>query len=188
MLQTQRLLLCKPDPALAGAVANFLHRNAAHLSPWEPPRPPQLATAAHQRELLASQALAHAAGNAYRWFLIQPEAPDRVIGSVSLSNVVRGPQHGASVGYALDAQAQGQGFMHEALQAVIAHAFGLLNLHRLQAAYRPENARSATVLARLGFREIGLAQGYLFIDGDWRDHLLTELINPGFVLPHDWTR
>jgi [ribosomal protein S5]-alanine N-acetyltransferase len=90
------------------------------------------------------------------------------------------------LGYALDAQTQGQGLMHEALQAVIAHAFGSLNLHRLQAAYRPENTRSGAVLARLGFREIGLSQGYLFIDGDWRDHRLTELINPGFVLPPAW--
>jgi [ribosomal protein S5]-alanine N-acetyltransferase len=58
MLATLRLLLHEPDPTLAGAVANFLQRNAAHLRPWEPPRPPDMATAAHQRELLANQALA----------------------------------------------------------------------------------------------------------------------------------
>ena len=80
------------------------------------------------------------------------------------------PAQGASLGYALDAAHQGAGLMHEALQAVIGEAFGPLNLHRLQAAYRPENTRSAAVLQRLGFRELGLARDYLFIDGAWRDH------------------
>jgi ribosomal-protein-alanine N-acetyltransferase len=40
--------------------------------------------------------------------------------------------------------------------------------------------RSARVLERLGFRHEGLARDYLFIDGDWRDHNLTALVNPDF--------
>ncbi len=79
--------------------------------------------------------------------------------------------------------------MHEALQAVLAEAFSpRIHLHRLQAGVRPENRRSLAVLARLGFRQIGLAQRYLFIDGDWRDHLLFELLHHGFVQPADWSR
>ena len=61
------------------------------------------------------------------------------------------------------------------------------NLHRLQAAYRPENLRSGQVLQRLGFREIGLARDYLCIDGAWCDHLLTERINPAFREANDAT-
>ena len=185
-LRTTRLLLRPPHADLAEPVADFLRRNSAHFAPWDPPRPAGLHTVAHQRDLLASQALAQANGSAYRWFLTRHDAPGRVVGSASLSNVARGPHQGASLGYALDAASQGAGLMHEALQAVIGEAFGPLNLHRLQAAVRPENARSAAVLQRLGFREVGLARDYLFIDGAWRDHVLTELTHPDFVLPPEW--
>ncbi len=44
----------------------------------------------------------------------------------------------------------------------------------------PENERSARLLARLGFVRVGLARNYLFINGAWRDHVLTERINPRF--------
>ena len=46
--------------------------------------------------------------------------------------------------------------------------------------YRPENDRSRKLLERLGFVREGLARDYLFIDGAWRDHVLTALTNPGF--------
>jgi ribosomal-protein-alanine N-acetyltransferase len=73
------------------------------------------------------------------------------------------------------------------LRAVITKAFApAINLHRIQAAVRPNNARSLAVLQRLGFREEGLAQDYLFIDGAWRDHRLFAVTNPGFVPPDHW--
>jgi ribosomal-protein-alanine N-acetyltransferase len=46
--------------------------------------------------------------------------------------------------------------------------------------YRPENPRSSTPARRLGFAPEGLARDYLFIDGAWRDHVLTALVNPRF--------
>jgi ribosomal-protein-alanine N-acetyltransferase len=71
--------------------------------------------------------------------------------------------------------------MHEALQAGIAEMFSpQVNLHRLQAAHLPENLRSAAVLKRLGFEPEGLARRYLFINGQWRDHVLNALLNPRF--------
>lgn len=166
-------------PHHAVALAQFYARNAAHLGPWEPRRE-GMSDAARQVELL-SQAAQHAAEDVgYRWLLSDDGV--RIVGLVGLSNVVRGFHQSANLGYALDATLQGQGLMREALQAVMAEAFGpLLNLHRLQAAVRPENVRSSGLLRRLGFREIGLAQRYLQIDGDWRDHLLFERLNPDFM-------
>ena len=43
--------------------------------------------------------------------------------------------------------------------------------------YVPSNRKSASVLARLGFTIEGYAREYLFIDGAWRDHVLTSLTN-----------
>jgi len=72
---------------------------------------------------------------------------------------------------------QGQGLMYEALQCAIGFVFGELGLHRVMANYRPENERSHRLLRRLGFEQEGHARAYLHIDGHWRDHVLTSLIN-----------
>jgi ribosomal-protein-alanine N-acetyltransferase len=55
------------------------------------------------------------------------------------------------------------------------HAFGPVGLHRIEATVRPENAASLRVLAKLGFRDEGLLQRYLEVDGDWRDHRLLAI-------------
>ena len=70
--------------------------------------------------------------------------------------------------------------MAEALRATNAFAFRELRLHRIMANYRPENERSGRLLERLGFVREGVAKDYLFIDGAWRDHVLTALVNPAF--------
>lgn len=185
-LQSPRLRLAPADPALAGRVAAFFARNAAHLAPWEPRRA-QLADALTQRLSLEQMAQAFAEGSGWRWLLLSQDDDSRVLGSVAVSNVVRGFHRSASLGYALDAEAQGQGLMHEALQSVIEHVFSpAVNLHRLQAAVRPENGRSLVLLDRLGFARIGLAKDYLCIDGAWRDHWLLERLNPDFRKPADW--
>ena len=43
-----------------------------------------------------------------------------------------------------------------------------------------DSDQALAVLARLGFRQIGLARSYLFIDGAWRDHVLAARLNPAF--------
>lgn len=190
-IDTLRLRLIAPDPdpaqGQAQAVADYFERNRDHFARWEPPRAPDDdEPGAIQRRLLGGAA-AFDAGEAFRWWLTAADEPRRIIGSVSLSNLSRGPFQNANLGYALDATAQGRGLMQEALRAVIGEAFSpAINLHRLQAGVRPENQRSLAVLARLGFAEEGLARDYLYIAGAWRDHRLFALLNPAFIAPAHW--
>ena len=58
-------------------------------------------------------------------------------------------------------------------------AFQEHGLHRLEAGTLLDNAGSQTVLRRNGFQEIGIAPRYLFIAGDWRDHLLFQRLAEG---------
>jgi [ribosomal protein S5]-alanine N-acetyltransferase len=95
-------------------------------------------------------------------------------GTVSLSNVVRGPLRSANVGYWVDAKRNGRGLATRAVAAVVEHAFGTLALHRLQAGTLVDNVASQRVLEKNGFERIGLARNYLHIGGAWRDHLLFQ--------------
>ncbi|MFM7532494.1 MAG: GNAT family N-acetyltransferase [Rubrivivax sp.] len=180
-LLTPRLRLLPAHEDLACAVAAYHGRNAQHLAPWDPPSPPDFATEAFQRERLR-QAVAEArAGTVWRWWLQRSTEPSPLVGSVGLSQIARGPFQNAMLGYGIDAGFEGQGLMREALQAVIAHAFGAeVNLHRIQANVRPENTRSVGLLQRLGFEDEGLARDYLFINGAWRDHRMFALRNAAF--------
>lgn len=183
-MATARLQLLAHEPALSGAVTAFYRRNRDHFAPWNPPTPEDFFTEAVQAVRMAKASEDFRAGTALRWWLVQEGT---VVGSAHVSAVARGPFHSAHLGYTLDAASQGQGLMHEALTAVVAEVFSpRVNLHRLQAAWRPENARSGAVLQRLGFADIGLAPAYLFIDGAWRDHRLAQQINPAFKPPRDW--
>ncbi len=70
-----------------------------------------------------------------------------------------------------EAQAR-NGYMREALTAVLIHAFDTLELGRVEAGCLPENTASRRVLEKTGFKYEGVAQAYLQIDGRWRDHVL----------------
>lgn len=187
LLLTSRLVLAASEPALIAPVLDFQRRNATHFAPWDPPAPRGFYTQDFQRDRLQQAAEAFVDGTGYRYWMMLRNEPGRVVGTAHVSQVSRGAFQSAMLGYALDAPLQGQGLMHEALQALIDEMFGgTVNLHRLQANHRPENHRSAAVLARLGFRTEGVCPDYLYIDGRWRDHVTTALINPAFRLPAGW--
>jgi RimJ/RimL family protein N-acetyltransferase len=61
----------------------------------------------------------------------------------------------AMLGYGMAKAHWGNGYMHEALCAVLDFAFGTLNLHRLEADIDPRNLGSAKSLERLGFVKEG---------------------------------
>ena len=187
LLLTARLRLVAPDERLARALAEFHDRNRAHLAPWDPPTDAAFFTETVQALRLTEGAAAFAAGTAYRYLLQPIGDPSRVIGSVHFSSIVRGAFQSCTLGYALAQEYEGQALMSEALRTAIAEVFSArINLHRIQAAFRPENWRSAEVLKRLGFGDEGVASDYLFIDGMWRVHRMVALINKGFITPSVW--
>lgn len=187
LLLTPRLRLVAADPQLAAALLDFHERNRAHLAPWDPPTEAGFFTEAVQARRLRDAAAAFAAGTGFRYLLQPIGDPGRVIGSVNFSNVVRSAFQSCNLGYALDQAYEGQALMTEALRCAIGEVFSpRINLHRIQAAYRPENWRSAEVLKRLNFHDEGVCPDYLFIDGLWRVHRLVALLNKGFVAPAAW--
>ena len=120
-LATARLQLVPAHPALAGRVAAFFGRNAAHLAPWEPRRA-QLADPFVQQLHLEQMAKAFEEGSGWRWLLLAANDDTRVLGSVTVNNIVRGFFHSGNLGYALDAKAQGSGLMQEAVHRALTPA------------------------------------------------------------------
>lgn len=183
VLTTERLQLRVPAVSDAAAMSRFASDNREHHEPWSPLRDEGYFTPESWRLRLAGQQEQMRAGRSMPWiFSLRDGDPDRVVGFANLSQIVRGDFQAAYLGYGLDVYSVGKGFMHEALEAVLDHAFGTLNLHRVMANYIPRNERSARVLQKLEFRREGIARGYLRINGRWQDHILTSRTNHAWHL------
>lgn len=179
-LNTLRLSIEHMAPEHAQALAEFFRRNDRHLAPWDPPRPAGMLETGFWLAECERAVEDYQDGAVARWVLRLSAAPAAVIGRINFTQIARGPFQSCMLGYAIDAEHEGRGLMREALEAAIAHAFAVLRLHRIQANYVPDNARSGRLLERLGFAREGLARNYLFINGAWRDHVLTARLNPEF--------
>ena len=96
---------------------------------------------------------------------------DTFIGEVSLGSVQRGPFQSANVGYWIDVDHAGHGYMPEAVAVILRFAFEDLGLHRVEAAIVPRNAKSRRVAEKLGLRDEGTSPRFLQIGGVWEDHV-----------------
>jgi ribosomal-protein-alanine N-acetyltransferase len=182
-LRTARLLLSTPTQELAQAARDFHVRNHAFLAPWSPPTPANFETLGFWQDYAGKSRDAFIAGSMVRLWMSDAAHPDKVIGSLGFSHIFRGPFCSAVLGYQIDEDEQGKGLMFEALSAGIGYMFEQQKLHRIGANYMPHNVRSGRLLAKLGFTVEGYAKNYLFIDGAWRDHVLTSRINPHILSP-----
>ncbi len=93
-----------------------------------------------------------------------------IVGFFNLGQIVRGPLQSAYLGYGAVAAHAGQGLMTEGMQLLLARAFGVLQLHRVEANIQPGNERSLALARRSGFVREGLSERYLKVGGVWRDH------------------
>lgn len=157
----------------AAALAEAYRENRDHLAPWEPQREDTFFTEAGQAAVLTSRLTSLSAGTEQPWILTSGSA---VIGTITLTGIIRGVFLSAHVGYWVDARHQGRGICSAALHTVLGHARDELGLHRLQASVLPHNAPSRSVLEGAHFTLIGAAPSYLRIDGRWQDHLLYQRI------------
>lgn len=183
-LETDRLLLFVPPPEAAPRAVRYYHDNTSHHGPWDPPRPTGFLTEGFWQRRLEMNRDEARSGTSLRLFMVLRDAPDGpFVGSCNLTGIVRGPFQCSRVGYSLDREHIGLGLMYEGLGGALDYAFQTLRLHRVEANYVPTNLRSGRLLRRLGFEIQGYARDYLFIDGAWRDHVLTALTNPDAPLP-----
>lgn len=179
-LTTERLQVTHMATGHGALLADFFRRNDRHLAPWDPPRPAGVMHAAYWESECERAVEDYEDGAVVRWVMLLRDGPPQAIGRINFTQIARGPFQSCMLGYAIDAAHEGRGLMQEALEATIGHVFGVLGLHRVQANYVVDNRRSGRLLERLGFRREGIARQYLFINGAWRDHVLTARLNADF--------
>jgi ribosomal-protein-alanine N-acetyltransferase len=158
----------------AEPITALLQSNREFLTPWEPTRTDDFFTVPHQLANLIQSLARYREGTAVPLVIVDGE---RLVGRITITDIVRGPFQSAHLGYWVDQSVNGRGVATAAVGAVLQLAFGQLGLHRLQAGTLMHNAASQRVLAHNGFTRIGIAPNYLRIAGTWQDHILYQRLD-----------
>ncbi|HVF11058.1 MAG TPA: GNAT family N-acetyltransferase [Abditibacteriaceae bacterium] len=106
---------------------------------------------------------------------IEHRQDGRLIGSCDFHNW--NLEHArAELGYVLAREYWRQGYMTEAVRAVVACGFDTMSLNRIEALCRLPNVASARVLEKAGMRFEGVLRQYLFAHGVYHDYKIYALL------------
>ena len=117
--------------------------------------------------------------NAIYWVV---EHEGRIVGGTSIVQIDWRNGFGTTGTVIGDKTAWGRGVGRELMQLRARYAFTQLPLRKLKSGYLEGNEASARAQKAAGYKEVGRWKGDRFIDGTWRDHILTE------VLREDWAK
>jgi ribosomal-protein-alanine N-acetyltransferase len=113
------------------------------------------------------------------------EYAGELVGQLTVSSITYGSLYSASIGYWVSRHVAGLGITPTSVALATDHCFAGLGLHRVEINIRPENGPSLRVVEKLGFRDEGVRERYLHIQGRWCDHrtfaLTTDEVPGGMV-------
>lgn len=170
-IDTERLILRPPVHADWRSWSALRQQSAEFLKPWEPSWSQDHLTRKSfvNRVYWANRSISQGTGLP---LFLERRDDKRLLGAITLDNIRRGPAHAGTIGYWIGEPHAREGYMREALTALVHHAFDVLDLSRLESACLPENAASRGLLEKCGYKYEGVAQSYLQINGRWRNHVL----------------
>lgn len=147
-------------------------RNAEWLTRWEPSRPIGAPDVIEDRSAFSLRCHARdrewQLGSGYGFGVFVGGV---FCGEINLNTIQRGPFQNAYVGYWIDEEMAGCGYIPEGVVMVARFAFEQLKLHRIQISIVPRNHASRRVVEKLKIRDEGVAERYLEINGVWEDHV-----------------
>lgn len=180
VIETNRLRLKILDESDAEIVLSYYVRNQDFLKPWEPLRQEGFLSLSIQAMSLKLDTMHMARGEMLRYWIFVKDTGE-LIGTIALSNIIRGVFKSCYMGYKLSVAEIGKGYMTEAVQRVVQLAFEEMQLHRIEANIMPNNRASIHVVTKNGFEQEGISPKYLKINGNWEDHYRFALINENLV-------
>lgn len=174
--ETERLHLLPSNPSMADHIYNYSIRNKKFLEKFEPLREDTYFTKENIINQIYKEMEEAKELKGVRFWIFKKEETS-LIGSVALSNIVKGAFLSCFLGYKLDEKELNKGYMTEAVGKAVEIAFDDMGLHRVEANVMPKNIASIKVLEKSGFIQEGLSKKYLKINGNWEDHVRMAILN-----------
>jgi ribosomal-protein-alanine N-acetyltransferase len=170
-LQGKKVYLRAPEAADFEEWAHLRQQSRDFLEPWEPSwSADEFSRMAFRLRVKIYQQRARD-DEAHTYFLFD-QMSGRLVGGLSISHIRRGVSQAGTLGYWVGEPFTRQGYMKDAIRALLVAAKPVFGLHRLEAACLPRNVASSGLLLKCGFAQEGFAKAYVKIAGQWEDHLL----------------
>lgn len=88
------------------------------------------------------------------------------------------PQHKrAGIGILIDTDHQKNGYAFDALNVFTYYCFKHLHIHQLYANITPDNSESTNLFEKSGFQLVGEKKDWLFVNGQFKNELLYQLLD-----------
>lgn len=178
-IETDRLRLAVYRKSEAPRVTAYFVKNRDFHRRFSQTHPDSYFTVSEQCKYLAFDCDSFLGGSLVP-FWITVKGSDEIIGRVSFFNLAYGGMMNCAVGYHLDRDHTGKGYMTEALEAACSFMFKEYKMHRIEAFILPENKPSLDLVKRSGFVYEGERASYMHINGEYRDHEAYYLLEPRF--------
>ncbi len=177
--ETDRLILKILDETYSSHVLDYYVRNRDFLEEWEMKRPEDFYTLEAQTVQLRNDYRDYEEKRGLRLWIHKKsdKIPERLIGCIAFNNIVWGAFLSCFLGYKLDKDEINKGYITEALEKGIEIIFDEYQLHRIEANIMPRNVKSLRVAEKLGFCNEGISRNYLYINGNWEDHIHMVRLN-----------
>lgn len=111
----------------------------------------------------------------YLCLILERTEDSRLLGQCTLFKFSESCRR-AEIGYCLASRAWRNGYMNEALRALIGYGFEQLNLNRIEADIDPINEASVKTVERLGFVREGLLRERWIVNGETSDSVIYGLL------------
>lgn len=173
-LETERLLLRRVSTADVNEVLE-LRSNAETMKFIPRPLIKTLEEALEHIQMIDDKIEANVGIN---WAITLKENP-KLIGIIGHYRI-QPENHRCEIGYMILPQYNGQGIITEAVKAVLAYGFDILNMHSIEAIIDPANSASERVLQKNGFvKEAHILENELW-EGKFWDTVIYSLLRRNF--------
>lgn len=105
---------------------------------------------------------------------------NNIIGTIGFNNFTK--RHRANLGYDLQADFWNNGYLTEALKAVIKFGFTKLDINRIEAEVMQGNIASEKVLTKTGFANEGILRQWMYWNNRHYDMTMFSLLQSDFML------
>jgi ribosomal-protein-alanine N-acetyltransferase len=176
-LESERLKMVSLDSSDAEQFFDFLLRNKEYFRRWGPEYEKDYFSVWYHKAWLESMERGTTEGRQIMFGTYLKTNPNRIIATVSFSNIIKEIFQSCYLGYRVDENETKKGIASEAITRAAEYMFSEVKIHRIEANIMPSNAASIRVMEKLGFVNEGLSKKYLKINGKWEDHFHYVLLN-----------
>ena len=155
----------------ARSVLDFYEKNRDYFDKYEMDKPAGFYTIEFIKNLMHAEYNSFVQGKTVRFFMYDTAFPNKIIGTVSFSDIKKNAMSSCVIGYKIDHDFQRMGYAQRMLTMALKIMVNECHMHRIVAYIAPYNTPSANLVKKLGFISEGTAYEYVLKQGCWEDHL-----------------